>query len=223
MSLLDWIFPRSCFACRHPSADPLCTGCAASQDWIAGPTCVQCGAPANALRLRCVDCVGKPMEFNRAIALALYTGAIRDMILGMKRESCGHLADYFARQLARRLTCSNFDLIVPVPIDRSSFRIRGYGAAPALAADLSRHLRVPGEYSALVKWRSTRSQKELPLEWRKKNPFGAYRCPRPERVRGKRILIVDDVLTTGATLSACTRPLMAAGAQSVCVAVVARG
>lgn len=222
MLLRDLLFPRFCGLCdrslQDTAAEHLCSCCETAIDWIRPPACRTCGAGHPGLR--CVDCRGKPMRFRRAYALGRYEGALRDIVLRFKHEEGKHLAAYFGRFLAKRVE-EPADLVVPVPMHPLKHLKEGYNHAAALADRVAAELRVPLAEDALAKVRSTPPQKNLTLDRRLLNPLGAFRA-RPV-VCGRRILLIDDVLTTGATLSACADALRQAGARDVVAAVIARG
>jgi ComF family protein len=217
--LLDLLYPRECALCAAPVGGAegvaFCAACDGRLEWGKPPFCLRCGAgPAGP---DCGECRGKEILFAGATALGRYDGRLRDAVLQLKFRGSRHLADEFGRRLASRLARA-FDLVVPVPMSRWKLLLRGYNAAELVAERLARHATLPHARGALRKIRRTRPQSELSMEERLTNPKGAYRS-RP--VRGV-VLLVDDVLTTGATANACTEALRAAGATEVHLAVVAR-
>jgi ComF family protein len=213
--LLDLLYPRECSSCGAPAAEgAFCAACDARLEWIAPPGCARCGAARGGRG--CEECAGKEFIFAGATALGRYEGLLRESVLLLKFRGARHLAAEFGRRLAARIA-RRFDAVVPVPMSRWKMLSRGYNAADLVAERLARHAGAPLS-RALRKVRRTRPQSELPLEARLSNPRGAYRA-RP--VRGM-VLLVDDVLTTGATANACAEALRAAGAAEVHLAVVAR-
>ena len=218
-ALLDLLYPRECAACGIRIADPsrlsFCAGCDAALEWISPPACPRCGAGLGGGR--CGECEGREFRFAGATALGKYEGRLRDFLLVLKFRGGRHLADEFGRRLAARIP-RRFDLVVPVPMSRWKLLFRGYNAAALVAERVARHAGLPYAERALRKIRRTKPQAELERQERLTNPAGAYRASATRGV----VLLVDDVLTTGATANACTEALFAAGAAEVHVAVVAR-
>jgi ComF family protein len=223
VGLVDWIFPRFCAVCRNRSEAAVCRGCEPSLEWIRGPRCLRCGAGAPTGRSPCRECIGKEFQFDGATALGWHSESFRGLVLKMKHPDHGELADYFAIRLAERLRSIPTDLVAPIPMTRSEFWWGGYNSSVELAEHVARRLRLPFHEHLLKKTRTTQKQKELPLNLRTKNLVGAFDLDELAFAPGAAILLVDDVLTTGATLSACAAPLKAAGAARVWAAVVTRG
>ena len=218
-ALLDLLYPRDCAACGVRIAErerlAFCSGCDGRLEWISPPSCVRCGA---ALPGRdCGECAGRDFLFAGATALGKYDGRLRDFVLSLKFRGGRYLADEFGRRLAGRIA-RKFDMVVPVPMSRWKLLFRGYNAAELVAERMAVHAGLPFSARALRKVKRTKPQAELEREERLVNPKGAYRA---KGVRGV-VLLVDDVLTTGATANACTEALRAAGATEVHVAVIAR-
>lgn len=218
-ALLDVVYPRECASCggRITEARRLafCGSCDGVLEWIAPPACPRCGA--GLAGERCGECDGRDFRFAGATALGKYDGRLRDFLLVLKFRGGRYLADEFGRRLADRVGKAA-DLVVPVPMSRWKLLFRGYNAAALVAERLARHAGLPYGARVLRKIRRTKPQAELEREERLRNPEGAYRS---DPVRGS-VLLVDDVLTTGATANACTEALLEAGASEVRVAVVAR-
>ena len=217
--LLDLLYPRECVVCRAPiggaPGSAFCAACEAGLEWVRPPLCPRCGA--GGVGRACGECGGKEILFAGTTALGRYDGKSRDAVLELKFRGSRHLADEFGRRLAERIG-RRFDVVTPVPMSRWKLLFRGYNAAELLAERLARHARLPYARSALRKVRRTRAQSELSMEERLTNPKGAYRA---RKTRGV-VLLVDDVLTTGATANACTEALRQAGAAEVHLAVIAR-
>ncbi len=217
--LLDLLYPRVCAVCDGRIVEPgrvaFCAACDGLLEWIAPPACARCGAAKPGPG--CAECFGKEFSFSGATALGRYEGRLREAVLALKFRGARHLADELGRRLAGRIA-RRFDFVAPVPMTSLRRLGRRYNAAELVAERLARHAGLPFRRRALRKARATRPQAELSQAERLTNPKGAYRA-RPARGVA---LLVDDVLTTGATAGACAEALRAAGAAEVYLAVVAR-
>ena len=218
-ALLDLLYPRECADCGVAIAErerlAFCAGCDGRIEWISPPTCSRCGAALS--RGSCGECEGRDFVFAGATALGKYDGRLREFVLSLKFRGGRYLAEEFGKRLADRIP-RKFDLVVPVPMSRWKLLFRGYNAADLVGERMARHAGLPYSSSALRKIRRTKPQAELEREARLVNPKGAYQA---KGVRGV-VLLVDDVLTTGATANACSEALRSAGATEVHVAVIAR-
>lgn len=193
---------------------PVCDGCGIAFEFDQGP-----GA-------RCPACMAQPRAFGRARAACVYDDHSRDLILKLKHADRTDLAPLFARWLSRAAgpLLEECDAVAPVPLHWRRLLARRYNQAAEIArplAGLAGRRYVP---AALVRWRATGTQGGKSGRGRRENVRAAFAVPASSRrlVEGRRILLVDDVLTTGATLDACAKALQAAGAAGVDVAVVAR-
>jgi ComF family protein len=230
--LLDLLFPPLCIQCRGQisEAGNLCAKCWSAIRFIDGPSCVLCGLPFEIPTIgetRCGACHAEPPAFDRARAVMRYEDASKGMILALKHADRLDLVPGFARWLERigRELVSSADAIVPVPLHRGRFWSRRYNQAAELARGLSRISGKKFEPTLLVRTRFTESQGEMPsASARRRNVSGAFAVPATARPRleGRNILLIDDVLTTGATVDACARVLKRAGASKVSVLALAR-
>jgi ComF family protein len=227
-SLLDLLLPGRCAACERPARGPLCGPCLRGCAAPAGPTCLRCGAPWSRARRAggCGRCArfGRPFAFASAAALWRYRGPARAVVHAFKYRGrrdvlrplgAGLLADpRCAALLTGRPT------IVAVPARRASRRRRGYDQARELALGLARAAGLPFERGALLRCRQSGPQAGRSRARRKAQALGAFRA-RPVRVLERKLLLVDDVLSTGATADACARALLRAGARRVDLLVLA--
>ncbi len=176
--------------------------------------------------VRCPACMARPRAFSRARAACLYDEHSRELILKLKHADRPEIGALFARWLLRAASplLAEVDVIAPVPLHPSRLFARRYNQAAEIARPLCRLAGKPYLPDALVRRRATTSQGGKSGRGRRVNVKGAFHAPpgRARRVQGRRVLLVDDVLTTGATAEACARALLAAGAAAVDLAVVAR-
>lgn len=215
--LLDLLFPRRCAACGAYGSF-LCSGCIDSLPPVAYPFCPVCGQPQrhNAL---CTDCRAQRPAFAGARAPYRYEGAARKAVLALKYNHLASVAEPLGKLLADYLVDSpvrsSVDVIVPVPLHWARQRQRGYNQAALLARWMGRACGLPVNEGVLVRVRSTPPQVRAGNRaQRRRNVADAFAC-RNDSLRGASVLVIDDVMTTGATLDACARALRTAGARSV--------
>lgn len=214
-------WPARCLGCGRRDA-VLCPSCDAALPRLQPPLCPRCSRPASSGTL-CRDCrQGDPVLLS-VRAACTYAGAASAGVRRLKYSQERHLTDTLAALLvdclARRPLA--VDALVPVPLDAGRARWRGYNQAALLAAPVAAALDRP-VLAALQRTRPTRPQVGLSARQRRLNVRDAFACPPGTDVAGRRLLLVDDVMTTGATLEACARALRAAGAAQVYGLVVAR-
>lgn len=237
--LLDLLFPPLCHACRASlpvtgandgSHRPLiCTDCLGKISFLTSPLCTVCGAPfatENGSDHTCGACLSHP-PFHICRSAAVLDGPLQNLIHRFKYGGKIHLAhplgllafnhlDVFLGQAAP-------DCVVPVPLHRKRLRQRGYNQAQLVGEVLGRKLRLPQLVGNLRRLRWTEPQTGLDATDRVNNVRGAFGVRDPESLAGKRVLLVDDVLTTGSTMRACVDALRAAEVTAVIAVTVARG
>jgi ComF family protein len=228
---LDLILPPRCLACGGQVADPqaLCSSCWSNLDFITAPFCAACGLPFEhdaGPDARCAACLARPPRYDRARAVFRYGDESRGMILSFKHADRTDAAIAFAAWMARagRELLSDADIIAPVPLHYRRLVWRRYNQAALLALRLGKTAGKPVMVDLLKRARATASQAGLGARERKRNLAGAIEAngARSASVKGKRVLLIDDVLTTGATVSACARALRKAGATGVDVLTLSR-
>ncbi len=197
--------------------------------FIEAPFCDGCGVPFDfdlGEGARCAACQGRTPAFDHARAACLYDEHSRDLILKLKHADRTDLSGLFARWLSRSVAdiAPDIDAVTPVPLHRWRLLSRRYNQAAEIARPLARMTGLTYFPDAVIRKRATASQGGRSGSGRRRNVAGVFTVPPSWRARiaGKRILIVDDVLTTGATAEGCARALKAAGAARVDVAVIAR-
>jgi ComF family protein len=222
-----FVLPTDCLACRIRRVDGFLEGGVCEACWDAlpprwDPRCARCDealAGASETDLLCGRCLLDPPEFASLCASAPYVGAAREILLAFKFRGADYLSARLAEIMCERLTPPEADEIACVPATFRARRARGYHPAEALAAALSDRLGIPFSRRRLAKRRETEVQSRLPLARRSANVRGAFRVAgRP----AARVLLVDDVATSGATARECARRLAEAGARSVTVWCFAR-
>jgi len=233
-TLLHWVFPVDCAACGHPAAERglpfFCRACWETIRPIDGPICPHCGQPfdspialAQSPGHRCRACREKPPQFDLARSPYRYEGVMEQAIRLFKYQRKDALADPLADlMLAWADRLPPVDLVMPVPLHPSRLRTREFNQSLLLADRIARRLKLPLSFEHLERIRATRPQTELDRTDRARNVRRAFAVREPDGVKGRRVLLVDDVLTTGATVNDCARALKRAGADSVTVLTLAR-
>jgi ComF family protein len=220
-ALLDLIYPPRCPGCGRVGY-AFCEGCRARVQYIVPPVCRRCGSPLAEEGL-CHRCRTVPSNLNGVLAVAIFSDPIRQAIHALKYENNTTLAAPLGEMMVdtwRRSDLPDADLIVPVPLHRRRYAERGYNQAILLARVLGHGLGLPVDNRTLVRLRATPPQVGLTQVERKRNVEGAFACLGSPK--GKTIVVVDDVCTTGATLEACAAALRTAGAANVWAFTLAR-
>ena len=219
--LLDLCFPPSCAACREPIAStragPFCSICADAVEPVP-PGCPRCGLPGRAAP--CDGCALGGVAFDACHSGALFGGPVADAVHALKYSGRAAVARPLGAWLAERVPLPASARVVAVPLARRRRIARGYDQAALLADAFARAARLPRLAGALRRVRETPPQVGRSREERLRNVAGAFQAAR--RVAGERLVLVDDVVTTGATASACASALRAAGARSITVVSLAR-
>ncbi len=232
-ALADLLFPRACVGCGAPPGDAaryFCWNCLAGLEVIRPPFCRLCGDPADgALEgdYLCAACRKRPPEFDRARSALRYRGVLRNALQEFKYRRATWLSRDFAMFLAAcwqaHAADLEADLIGYVPLFPAKERERSFNQAGLLARDLGARLGGLPVRNCLARLRPTPTQTHLTAEARRDNVRGVFGISGRGAVAGRRVLLIDDVMTTGATVNECAGALKAAGADKVYVLTVARG
>lgn len=229
--LLDLVLPPRCLSCGEMVGEPqaLCPSCWSRLEFIAPPHCQACGTPFEheaGEEALCAACLARPPRYGRARAVFRYGEDSRGMILSFKHADRTDAAVAFAAWMARAgaALLDEADIVAPVPLHYRRLVFRRYNQSALLALRLGGLADRPVTVDLLKRTRATPSQAGLGARQRRRNLAGAIvvNPARAAAVRGRRVLLIDDVLTTGATVNACARALRRAGAVGVDVLTLAR-
>ena len=231
---LAFFYPEICQICKEAKATPsegfVCRGCRSEAHFIERPFCECCGRPLEGNlsgTFECRDCREVAPFFSRARAAVASRGKVLEVIHRYKYQRALWFEPFLAQLLIERaspdLAQGSWDWIVPVPLHSTKQREREFNQAERLARRLSAAVQIPMKRRMLRRVVPTRTQTLLSREERAANVRDAFAFRGTEPLNGERIVVIDDVLTTGATTNACARVLRRAGADDVCVWTVARG
>jgi len=227
------LFPPECPACGTiliaDGEHPFCPECLSTIRFITSPLCASCGLPftetggANHL---CEECILSTPPFSMARALGSYEGALLDAIHLFKYHGKVSIGEAVGRMMAKAcydsLAAGDYPLIIPVPLHPKKLRERGFNQALILARQISKRFSVPIDFTTLRRVIHTESQVSLSGRQRMANVRGAFEVTGRSRIENKKILLVDDVYTTGSTVKECSRILVKNGAKEVAVLTLAR-
>ena len=212
---LDLFFPQWCIGCGR-EGDYICRSCRQLLSPITPPVCPRCGRPQAGGTL-CPGCVNWQAEIDGIRSPFIFDGVMRQAIHELKYRNLRALAAPLAKLLHDYLIANLVpgEVLVPVPLHRKRWRERGYNQSSLLARELGRLTGLPVVDDCLVRQQHTPPQaRSANVSERQSNVAGAFTC-RDGRLRGKQVLLIDDVFTSGATLNACAGALKSAGAASV--------
>lgn len=234
--VLGVLLPRQCLLCRSVTTpdgpDGLCAACWQRIQFLSEPMCRICGVPGGAAGIgnteapHCGACLAAPPSYGRGRAVFVYDEASRQLVTHFKFGDGLEAVPTFGRWMARAGAdlLSEADILVPVPLHWRRLVARRFNQAAVLAAAIERETALPVAVDALVRARATRHQVGLSERARARNVAGAFRLgPRGRvQVEGRRVVLVDDVLTSGATVEACAKALLRGGAAAVDVLTLGR-
>ncbi len=231
---LSFFYPEACQLCGSQRATPaegyVCASCWQRVRFITPPFCERCGLPFSGdltTPFECANCREMDLHFSSARSAVVAKGPVLEVIHRYKYQRAlwfePFLADLLVRQAGSELARAHWDLLVPVPLHPAKQREREFNQAERLAARLSAATGIPLNKRLVRRVQPTRTQTLLSRPERAANVRRAFAMRPGARLHGERVVLVDDVFTTGATTSACARALRSAGAAEVCVWTVARG
>lgn len=228
--MIDMLFPGRCPVCDEivmPKGKLICRECRPKLRYVSEPYCKKCGKPlALAEQEYCGDCSRRRHVYDAGLALFCYQGEARKSVERFKFKNKREYAEFYAEEMVKRLGRQiagwEAEVLVPVPVHRSRLRERGYNQAAVLAAKLSKRTGIPMDGHLLIKKKRTLPQKTLEEKERIKNVRDAFQTGK-NVVQYKKIIIVDDIYTTGSTADECAKVLKRCGAEKVYVLCLCTG
>ncbi|MDQ7826283.1 MAG: ComF family protein [Candidatus Eremiobacteraeota bacterium] len=223
--LLDLVFPRHCCACGKISDQSLCVSCFSRSEYLSPPFCRRCGIPMEQAGL-CDDCSIRNPSYEKAMSACSYEGVTRKAVISLKFRHNQDLAPILALLMMKRLQqeggLPRIDCLVPVPLSQAGEKQRGFNQAFLLAAPISEALHIPIRQDILRKKRETSSLKKLARKERFLTVSGSFELIDGNALKGATVLLIDDIMTTGATLEECAATLKQGGALGVFCLTLAR-
>lgn len=229
-SVLDAVLPPRCLLCGKvlSGENGLCGDCFAKINFISAPVCKKCGQPLppDSHAAYCANCVGDNLlPFGMIRSRVKYDEFSKPLIINFKFHDKTEYGDFLAHWLysaGRDIWQNSPDILMPVPLHPRRLLYRRYNQAAVLCRQLGKIANIPVDYDAMVRRIHTRPQVEFSGHERVKNIKGAFYVKKPERIKGRHVVLIDDVFTTGSTLKECAVCLLQAGAKSVDAVTVAR-
>jgi competence protein ComFC len=218
----DWVFPPACIGCGKPG-ERWCLDCQDTIERVGNKICLKCGKRLKKGKT-CRECLAHKPAYSALRSYGLYRDPLRRAILRVKYQRDLGLGEVLARllkQLVAESSCEA-ELIIPVPLSQKKLDERGYNQVDLFARPLAWSLGLPFHSRALERVHEDTSQVKLTADERRRNVIQAFRLNAMTSINGKRVLLVDDVATTGSTAEACSEVLLQGGAASVFVITLAR-
>ena len=232
--LYDVLYPPRCPGCDdilydrgRVSRPMVCPKCDEKILRVKQPACMKCGKPLDAYEEEyCADCAKKNHEYNRGIATFVYSETMKRSMYGFKYNGRREYANFYAAETAGNwshiIRMWNADALIPVPLHPAKLRKRGYNQAEDFARALSGRLDIPVVTDVLQRVKNTRPQKELDDKGRNQNINNAFKI-KNNIVRYKKIVLIDDIYTTGTTINECAKVLKGAGVSEIYFVTVCIG
>lgn len=228
--ILHIMYPSRCPFCMkiiHADRAGACNPCIRKLPYIEGANCMKCGKQImNEESEYCMDCLKKKHYFTQGISLWSYHDIVKQSVYWFKYKNKREFADYYALEICKRyaqlIRRWDADCLIPVPMYKRKMRKRGYNQTEVLADAISRQLEMPVNKNVIVRTRNTLPQKELNDKERQKNLKNAFKI-KQNSVKLKKVILIDDIYTTGSTVDAAAECLIAAGAETVFVITLCIG
>ena len=225
----DLIYPPLCALCQCRLSSPaelICEPCQTQLLPVSTPCCDRCGFPLETPDQSCEACQGRTLHFLRARSALMFNQPVQALIHLLKYRRRRSIGVFLGECLGKIIVCepwfAHIDTIVPLPLHSVRLRERGYNQSERIAKGFADYTGVPMNTGLVVRRRPTKTQTRLSIEQRRENVKDAFATPPGQSLKGRHIVLVDDVLTTGASLDSCARALVDGGAAAVYALTVAR-
>lgn len=222
---MNLVYPRRCAVCDDivvPKEAMVCISCYQEIQWIEEPRCKKCGKPVEEEIEFCFDCERKKFHYIKGFPLCIYDKNMHRSIATFKYKGRKEYGVFYAQSISKKYGKDfeklQIDALIPVPIHKSRKNERGYNQAEVIARELEKSLKIPVMNDLLIRDRKTLPQKELNDKERKENLAQAFDIINIQRIaksKIKRVIVVDDIYTTGSTIEGCTKVLLNAGIEQV--------
>lgn len=224
---LNILFPVSCRICRKPSTDhrttPICSECWEEVLQYKGPACLKCGVPlSSSLPSTCGGCLKDEPPFDHARSFGLHNSTLKEAVNLLKFHGIKRLSKPLSEKI-NGMALPHVDLLLPVPLHEKRIRQREFNQSALIGKHVAKHLGVPMIVNSLIRKRNTIPQVGLSAKERRKNIRNAFSVNKAGLIKGRRVMLVDDVFTTGATARECSKVLNKAGAKEVYVITLTHG
>ena len=224
---LNILFPTSCKICKKPSTShrtaPICSECWEEALPYKGPACLKCGVPiASEFASTCGGCLKDEPPFDHARSFGLHSSTLKEAVNLLKFHGIKRLSKPLSEKI-NGMDLPNVDLLMPVPLHEKRMRQREFNQSALIGKHVAKHLGVPIIVNSLLRKRDTIPQVGLSAKERRKNIRNAFSVNKTGLIKGKRVMLVDDVFTTGATVRECSKVLKRAGADGVFVITLTHG
>ena len=212
-------YPTTCVFCGGICKTGICESCSEKTDFIQEPLCKKCGKPIHSQEGEfCFDCQKRMVHYEQGRSLWLHKRPVSSSIYEFKYKNKRVYGEVYGRKMAEQFSdlirMWEIDVLIPVPLHRKKQRKRGYNQAEIIARELGKRLEIPVDTSVIIRGRETTPQKELGQKNRRKNLKKAFRLT-GKRLRGKNILLIDDIYTTGSTIDAMSEVLTKTGCEKI--------
>ncbi len=232
-SIMDVAFPRRCPLCNEiviPKDKKACKLCVDKLPIISEPRCKRCSKPVETQEQEyCFDCIKSTRHYDCGISVFMYEGAIKKSLMDYKFRGLKQYAEFYVEQLilhaGETIKQMGIDYIIPIPLHKKKQRVRGFNQAQLLADGISEYLGLPVLNDVLIRTKFTTPQKKLDPKERLHNLIQAFTTKKEKEfmICNKKILIIDDIYTTGSTIEACANVLQKAGCGNVYFVTVCIG